>query len=154
MLYVRLRGLILANSGGNHLHLPPFLLGFSTVFLLALHGMNVLKIFLILSVNYGIAKYLGGSKLNPLLTWIFNGAVLFTSEIYSGYPFRSLHTALAPLVRLNHFVSSAYTDFFFFFWQSGYFAGDIPEMVHRLQYHHAASRVFQYGLLLGLFLQT
>lgn len=97
MLYVRLRGLVQADTTSNRLHPVPFLLGFSTIFLLALHGTSVLKLFCILAVNYSIAKCLGASKLNPILTWVFNGIVLFTSELYSGYHFRSFHEALGSL---------------------------------------------------------
>lgn len=66
--------------------------------LVALHGTSVIKMFIIFVLNYYIAKCFGGSMLNPLLTWIFNGAVLFANEIYEGYRFASLHPTLALLV--------------------------------------------------------
>ncbi|EKM48095.1 uncharacterized protein PHACADRAFT_266551, partial [Phanerochaete carnosa HHB-10118-sp] len=83
--------------GGSRLYLVPFLLGFSAIFLLALHGTSALKLLCILATNYGVAKCFGGSKLNPLLTWSLNGAVLFTSGLCSGYRFGSLHATLESL---------------------------------------------------------
>ncbi|GJE85646.1 MBOAT family protein [Phanerochaete sordida] len=95
--YARLRNRASANASESRLHVVPFMLSFSAVFLLALHGTSILKIFGILAINYAISKYLGGSRLNPLLTWLFNGTVLFTSELYSGYHFGSLHATLGAL---------------------------------------------------------
>ena len=136
------------DTGGNHLYLAPFVLGFSAIFLFALHGTSVFKLLCIMSANYGIAKYFGGSKLNPLLTWIFNGVVLFTSELYSGYPFGSLHASLGLLVHAAIFsVFRALT----FNLQIGRFPRNLSEMVYHLQHYHAETRVLQHGLLLGMF---
>jgi hypothetical protein len=66
--------------------------------LLALHGASILKILLILSFNFAIAKCCGGSRLGPILTWVFNGAVLFANERHSGYLFHSIHPSLGSLV--------------------------------------------------------
>lgn len=138
------------NASGR-LHSVPFLLGFSTVFLLALHGTSVVKIFGVLATNYSISKYFRGSRLNPLLTWIFNGTVLFTSELYSGYHFGSLHAALGALVGIGVHLpvaplsSAAYL---------GCLARNIPTVVHHLQHHHVTIDIFQYGLLLGVFAQA
>ncbi|TFY56821.1 hypothetical protein EVJ58_g7407 [Rhodofomes roseus] len=62
--------------------------------LAGLHGASVLKVLLILTGNYAIAKVTKGSKLNPLLTWIFNGVVLFANERNEGYRFAALHPSL------------------------------------------------------------
>ncbi|KAI0766788.1 MBOAT-domain-containing protein [Irpex lacteus] len=78
----------------GHLNLVPFLLIFSTIMLSALHGTSILKIAVILSLNYAIAKACGGSKLGPLLGWVFNGAVLFANEWSEGYRFASIHSSL------------------------------------------------------------
>jgi hypothetical protein len=66
--------------------------------LIVLHGTSVLIIFSILTLNYLLAKLLKGSKLAPVLTWVFNGFVLFANEKYSGYDFGNLHTSLESLV--------------------------------------------------------
>ncbi len=83
---------------GDNLHLIPFLLTFSVVMVVVLHGTSILKIFAILSINYLIAKFFRGSRLSPLLTWIFNTAVLFANELYAGYRFAALHSSLKYLV--------------------------------------------------------
>lgn len=67
--------------------------------LLGLHGTSTLKIFLILTINYAIAKQCRGSKSGPILTWIFNGAVLFMNDRYGGYQFGHMLSALEFLVR-------------------------------------------------------
>jgi hypothetical protein len=66
--------------------------------LLGLHGASILKIFAILALNYSVAKVCKGSKLGPVLTWIFNGAILFANEINSGYQFGNFHPSLELLV--------------------------------------------------------
>ncbi|KAK2460146.1 hypothetical protein APHAL10511_007825 [Amanita phalloides] len=76
----------------------PFNIFFSILAITGLHGANFLKIALILWINYGIAKYVGNlSKLGPILTWIFNAAILFSNELCDGYRFASLSNHLAFL---------------------------------------------------------
>jgi len=77
----------------------PVNLTFSALFLAGLHGTSIIKILLILTVNYTIAKLCRGSRLGPLLTWVFNGLVLFANEWYSGYRFGEILPALHLLVR-------------------------------------------------------
>lgn len=84
----------------NDLHFVSFKVVFSVLMLLALHGSSILKIFAILSVNYLIAKLCRGSKLGPALTWIFNAAVLFLNDRYSGYRFGDMSSSLEALVSL------------------------------------------------------
>lgn len=84
----------------SNLHQIPFLVTFSILMLLGLHGTSIIKIFAILGINYAIAKYGRGEKWNPLVTWVFNGAVLFANERNSGYRFASIHPALELLVRV------------------------------------------------------
>ncbi|KAI0091274.1 MBOAT, membrane-bound O-acyltransferase family-domain-containing protein [Irpex rosettiformis] len=78
----------------DRLHLVPFLLTFSLVMLTALHGTSILKMAVILSLNYAIAKSCRGSKLAPLLAWVFNGGVLFANEWGEGYRFGNIHPGL------------------------------------------------------------
>lgn len=61
-----------------------FDLGFATIYLIAMHGISVLKIFIILYLNYQIATKLPRSSIG-VTTWIFNIAVLFTNELCKGY---------------------------------------------------------------------
>ncbi|KAI0696453.1 MBOAT, membrane-bound O-acyltransferase family-domain-containing protein [Cytidiella melzeri] len=75
----------------DRLHLIPFLLTFAVTMLVALHGSSAIKLAAILSLNYAIAKACRGSKSGPLLTWVFNGAVLFANEWYGGYRFGNIH---------------------------------------------------------------
>jgi hypothetical protein len=82
----------------NKLYLIPFNLVFSALLLIGLHGASSIKILIILTINYVIAKSCKGSKLGPLLTWVFNGAVLFANDRYNGYRFGDLSPALLFLV--------------------------------------------------------
>ncbi|KAH9930065.1 MBOAT-domain-containing protein [Fomitopsis serialis] len=78
-------------------YLIPYLFTFSLLMLAGLHGTSMFKILLIVSGNYAIAKLAKGSKLNPLLTWVFNAAVLFANEQNEGYRFGALHPSLEYL---------------------------------------------------------
>ncbi|KAI0636277.1 MBOAT-domain-containing protein [Trametes polyzona] len=84
-------------SDTSNLVQVPFLVTFSTAMLFGLHGMSALKVFVILAINYALGKAAAGSKTNPILTWIFNGVVLFAIERNSGYKFGSFHGALSSL---------------------------------------------------------
>jgi hypothetical protein len=80
----------------------PFLFAASLIFVLGLHGTNALKVIAILSINYTIAISLGSSRLNPLLTWIFNMGALFAIERNNGFPFANISPSLAVLVEIPH----------------------------------------------------
>ncbi|KAF9459023.1 MBOAT, membrane-bound O-acyltransferase family-domain-containing protein [Collybia nuda] len=95
----------------NNLYLIPFNLVFSVLMLLGLHGTSCIKIFIILTVNYAIAKICKGSKIGPLLTWIFNGAVLFANDRYNGYPFGDISPALQFLDAYPGFYPRWYISF-------------------------------------------
>ena len=82
----------------NNLYHIPFSIAFSAFMLTVLHGTSVLKILVILSINYLIATVFGGSKTGPVLTWIFNIAVLFLNETQDGYRYANLHPSLEYLV--------------------------------------------------------
>ena len=84
----------------DNLYLIPFLVTFSFLFLMGLHGTSIVKVLIILSINYLIATLSGASKAGPVLTWVFNMAILFANETYSGYKFASVHPSLALLVSL------------------------------------------------------
>ncbi|KAH8118197.1 MBOAT-domain-containing protein [Phellopilus nigrolimitatus] len=82
---------------GTLLNRIPLQFIFSVLFLLGLHGANILKILFILSLNYVIAKSLHKSRMAPVLTWIFNISVLFAIDRNSGYRFASLSPSLTYL---------------------------------------------------------
>ncbi|ORZ20810.1 MBOAT, membrane-bound O-acyltransferase family-domain-containing protein [Absidia repens] len=69
----------------------------SLAIIAALHGTSALKILIIISTSYCIGRLTGGSKLNPLLSWVFNLGVLFLNEANNGYSFGTLHPAIAWL---------------------------------------------------------
>ncbi|KAK7204414.1 MBOAT, membrane-bound O-acyltransferase family-domain-containing protein [Myxozyma melibiosi] len=73
-----------------------FDLGFAAIFLSALHGVSVLKIVAIYSINYSFTRYLP-SKSGMISTWIFCIAILFLNEMYEGYKFGSLLPVLGVL---------------------------------------------------------
>ncbi|EPQ53946.1 MBOAT-domain-containing protein [Gloeophyllum trabeum ATCC 11539] len=71
-----------------------FLSTFSVLMLMGLHGSSAIKVLLIITLNYWIAKSFRGSKLTPLLTWVFNTIILFANERNEGYKFAVLHPSL------------------------------------------------------------
>ncbi|KAI6155414.1 MBOAT, membrane-bound O-acyltransferase family-domain-containing protein [Pisolithus tinctorius] len=81
----------------DNIHLVPYVVFFATLYLIGLHGTSTIKILIILTVNYYIGKGLRGSRIGPLMTWIFNAFVLFANEWNEGYRFSSLHPSLAAL---------------------------------------------------------
>jgi D-alanyl-lipoteichoic acid acyltransferase DltB (MBOAT superfamily) len=78
-----------------------FSLVFSMIFLGVLYGTSIIKIMILLSINYYIAKCLRKSKMNPTLTWIFNIAILFLNDIYKGYKFSAIWSGLEFLDKNN-----------------------------------------------------
>jgi len=70
--------------------------------IIGLHGANVIRIGTILALNYVIAMRFCRTgtiaKLGPILTWAFNAAALFASEIYHGYPYATISKQLSFLV--------------------------------------------------------
>ena len=86
----------------NNLHRVPFYLIFSLLMLSILHGASALKVLIILSANYALAKATGGTRLAVPVTWLFNGGVLLANEWYEGYAFASLHSGFAFLVCCAH----------------------------------------------------
>lgn len=72
-----------------------FDVGFSLLFLLALHGFSALKVLLILYINYTLAKKLRKGYV-PVVTWIFNIGILFANELGRGYPYSDIATLILP----------------------------------------------------------
>ena len=95
----------------NPLHLLPVNLVLSLVMLVALHGSSAFKILLIMAINYLIARTFRGSWLSPVLTWTFNGLVLFSNDIYHGYRFSSLSSSFSYLVQ-TPCISNTIANFF------------------------------------------
>jgi hypothetical protein len=128
----------------NNLHRVPFYLIFSLIMLTVLHGASVLKVLILLSLNYALAKATGGTRLAVPATWIFNGGVLLANQWYEGYAFANLHSGFAFLVSLTAVLTSLLIQFL------GHLAWGIPTLACELQHYHAATRVIQHRLPLGL----
>ncbi|KAJ3511368.1 hypothetical protein NLJ89_g4139 [Agrocybe chaxingu] len=89
-----IRRILSANSFANNLYLIPANVVISLAVVIALHGASSLKILFIIIINFLIATKCGSSQIGPLLTWVFNGLVLFLNEKYHGYFFGSLSQSL------------------------------------------------------------
>ena len=72
-----------------------FDVAFALLFVVALHGVSALKILLIMYVNYKLATSLPRAYVS-VVTWVFNISVLFTNEIYRGYPLASVGSWMLP----------------------------------------------------------
>lgn len=82
-----------------------FIIVFGLGLLTLLHGTSLIKILIILFLNYSLAKTVNKLDQNsslikfvPILTWSFNLLLLFANETYEGYYFVNLHPSLAFLV--------------------------------------------------------
>lgn len=62
---------------------------FALVFLCALHGFSALKVLILVTVNYLIAKWLPRDSVVPV-TWMFNILTLFANELCKGYPYTQI----------------------------------------------------------------
>ncbi|KAH9070808.1 hypothetical protein EDB83DRAFT_2368449 [Lactarius deliciosus] len=62
-----------------------------------LHSASIIKVLIILSANYGLAKATGGTRFAVPVTWLFNGGVLLANEWCGGYAFASLHSGFTFL---------------------------------------------------------
>ena len=72
-----------------------FDVGFSVIFLLALHGFSALKILVILYINYTLVTRLRKEYV-PVVTWIFNIGILFANELGKGYPYSDIANVVLP----------------------------------------------------------
>jgi protein-cysteine N-palmitoyltransferase HHAT len=96
--YAYMRPIVHTSTAVNNLYRRPFYISFSLLMLATLHGTSILKVLLILSLNYALAKATGGTRLSIPVTWLFNGGVLLANKWYEGYAFANLHPGLALLV--------------------------------------------------------
>jgi len=103
-VYIAIKSLIkyLNKNTLSEPYLIPANVVLSIVMVVALHGSSSLKILAIISLNFIIAKKCKASFLGPLLTWLFNGMVLFSNELYHGYQFEVL-PGLSALVSFFFF---------------------------------------------------
>ncbi|KAI0926450.1 hypothetical protein AcV5_008909 [Taiwanofungus camphoratus] len=97
LIYVNLKKKVRPVRVEDDAYFVPFLLTFSALMLWGLHGASMLKIYIILTANYIIAKLCKGSKIGPTVTWVFNAAVLFMNEKNEGYRFVNVHPSLEVL---------------------------------------------------------
>ncbi|EST05289.1 Membrane bound O-acyl transferase, MBOAT [Kalmanozyma brasiliensis GHG001] len=74
-----------------------FLAVFTTIFIFALHGFNSLKLLLILGINYGLTKALGGTKIAPAIAFAFNIGALFAVHWNDGFEYSHISPALGFL---------------------------------------------------------
>lgn len=74
-----------------------FLTVFTVIFIFALHGFNSLKLVLVLAINYGLSKALGGTKMAPAVTFAFNIATLFAVHWNDGFEYSRMSPALGFL---------------------------------------------------------
>ena len=72
-----------------------FDVGFSVLFLLALHGFSALKVLLILYINYTLATRLRKEYVT-VATWVFNIGILFANELGKGYPYSDMANVILP----------------------------------------------------------
>lgn len=72
-----------------------FDVGFSVLFLLALHGFSAIKVLLILYINYTLATRLKKEYV-PVATWFFNIGILFANELGKGYPYSDIASIILP----------------------------------------------------------
>ena len=68
-----------------------------------------------LTLNYLIVKHCRGSWFSPVLTWTFNGLVLFINDLYHWYQFSSLGSSWSYLVSPRPCISNAKLIFLFFY---------------------------------------
>lgn len=68
---------------------------FAIVFLCALHGFSMLKVLIIVTANYLIAKRAPRESVVPL-TWLFNILTLFANELCKGYPYSRIALNTLP----------------------------------------------------------
>ena len=68
---------------------------FALVLLCALHGFSAIKVLVILTFNYLIAKQLPRNYVVPM-TWLFNVTTLFANELCKGYPYSNLANDTFP----------------------------------------------------------
>ncbi|CCG84651.1 protein of unknown function [Taphrina deformans PYCC 5710] len=81
-------------SGNNRIRYD---LAFGMIFLFVMHGTGALKLLLISTFTYNLAKRGAGTMLNPTMTWLTVIGLLFLNEAHQGYKFTMISPSLAPL---------------------------------------------------------
>lgn len=90
---------------GNAIHRPnrtAFLTVFTAIFILALHGTNSIKLLFFCTLNYVTVKGISAtsfSPITPLIVWVLNISSLFLIHWNHGFPYESMSSSLAFLVR-------------------------------------------------------
>lgn len=102
--YAYMRPVLRGSTPADNLHRIPFYILFSLLMLTILHGASILKVLLILAVNYVLCKVTGGTRLAIPATWLFNGGVLLANKWYEGYAFADVHPGFEFLVSRRHLV--------------------------------------------------
>lgn len=72
-----------------------FLTAFTAVFVVTLHGFNVVKVLFICAINYLSVILLGGTFLATPAIWAWNVGTLYAVHYYEGFAFASLSPSLA-----------------------------------------------------------
>lgn len=85
-----------------------FLLGFTAIFITALHGTNALKLLAVVSLNFAVARTLGGSRIAPVALWTLNVGALFAVHWNDGFKYAKMSDALAFLVRVTSSLTSSH----------------------------------------------
>ncbi|KAI0521569.1 putative glycerol:H+ symporter [Xylaria bambusicola] len=67
--------------------------GFAMIYLVALHGVSIVKVLAILYLNYQVATTVPRKSI-PAATWAFNIGTLFANELGNGYKFRDIASLL------------------------------------------------------------
>jgi hypothetical protein len=143
--YAYLRPILRGTAPADNLHRIPFYILSSLLMLTILHGASILKILVILSVNYALAKVTGGTRFAVPIMWIFNAAVLFANEWYGGYAFATLHPQFAFLVCPVPVSPAAALTI-----SIGSLAWCISPLAPQLQHHHVTPCLLQRRLPLGM----
>lgn len=88
----------------------PFLVILTTIFVVTLHGVNVIKLLSACVVNFLLARLLGGTFLATPTIWAWNVGILYAVHYYEGVPFASMgasfswlddYTGLLPRWQIN-----------------------------------------------------
>ncbi|KAF8151046.1 MBOAT, membrane-bound O-acyltransferase family-domain-containing protein [Crassisporium funariophilum] len=98
--YIRTHWFINPWQGGRFYMMPTNVI-LSLVTIVALHGASSVKILIIMAINFMIATKCRGAWFGPVLTWGFNGMVLFCNETYHGYRFGAIFSSLEYLDTFN-----------------------------------------------------
>ena len=134
-----------AQEGGPRPGRYPFLIFWTAVIVLALHGTNTIKLLACCGINYAIAKGLAGTPLATPLIWIFNIATLFAVHYYDGFELSHMHSAFNILVRImtHRHVAHNVPLINFLFWQDG-FKGLLPRW--QINYNITMLRLVSFAL--------